>query len=209
MRTNTEAALRLLVEQGAHVEEVSISFDREGIQQATLKELLSSAMGSMLLGVTQAGRPDDLTGYARYFAGLAQSMGGPVQLTEGQAYAARMHAEYDALFERGFDAFACPTLATGHVPAAYDFQTDSLSVDGQEVDPLSGWILTPAFNLIYTVPVVNVPTGLDVNGVPTGMQLAARAYDDLAAFRVAAAYSEAAPAFFTDGVLPDFRGRES
>ena len=59
---------------------------------------------------------------------------------------------------------------------------------------------------MYTIPVVNVPTGLDRHRVPTGMQIAARAFDDLAAFQVAAAFGHGAPTFFSDDLMPDFRG---
>ena len=205
VRANTEAALRILADQGADIEEVSIAFDEKGIEEATLKALLSSAMGSMLLEITKLDMPEALTGYANYFAEKAGSLGGPVQLTESQNYAAAMYAQYDQLFARGFDVFICPTTTTSKITADFDFLTDQLTVDGKAVDPLSGWILTPAFNLMYTVPVVNVPTGLDGNGVPTGMQIAARAFDDLTAFRVAAAYAQAAPPFFHHDLMPQFR----
>ncbi|MFY9991471.1 MAG: hypothetical protein WAL40_10610, partial [Rhodoplanes sp.] len=57
----------------------------------------------------------------------------------------------------------------------------------------------------YTIPVVNVPTGLAGNRVPTGMQIAARSYEDLTAFQVAAAYDAVAPRFFAGDLMPDFR----
>jgi Asp-tRNA(Asn)/Glu-tRNA(Gln) amidotransferase A subunit family amidase len=44
--------------------------------------------------------------------------------------------------------------------------------------------------------------------VPTGLQIATRAFDDLAAFQVAAAFNSGAPTFFKDDLLPDFRGAE-
>jgi len=70
---------------------------------------------------------------------------------------------------------------------------------------MAGWILTPPFNLMYTIPVVNVPSGLAANRVPTGPQIAARSYEDLTAFQVAAAYADAAPRLFTGDLRPDFR----
>jgi Asp-tRNA(Asn)/Glu-tRNA(Gln) amidotransferase A subunit family amidase len=202
VRANTMAALSLLETQGAVVEEVQLSFEEKAVEDATLKALLSSAISAMLLSIEQAGHPEALTDYARYFVEMAAQGGGPAQLVASQEFAAAMHAEYDALFERGYDAFVCPTTTTSSVPADMDFTTDTLMVDGQQVDPLSGWILTPAFNLMYTVPVVNVPSGFDRDGVPTGIQIASRAYDDLGAFRVAAAYSAAALPVFGPGSLP-------
>jgi amidase len=58
---------------------------------------------------------------------------------------------------------------------------------------------------MYTIPVVNVPTGLADNRVPTGLQVAARSYEDLTAFQVASAYAAAAPRMFTGGLMSDFR----
>ena len=79
--------------------------------------------------------------------------------------------------------FCCPANSTTRVPADFDFTTSKLTVDGKQINPLGGWVLTAAFNLMYTTPVVSVPTGLADNHVPTGMQVAARSYDDLTANR--------------------------
>lgn len=43
------------------------------------------------------------------------------------------------------------------------------------------------------------------NGVPTGMQIAGRAYDDLTALRVAAAHATGMPPLFSGDHRPDFR----
>lgn len=152
VRANTEAALDVIRSRGAVVEEVDLAFDEEAMEAATLKLLLSSAMGAMLLQVAESGHTELLTGYARHFVDMVAERSGPIQLAEGQAYAAHMHSQDDALFADGFDAFVCPTTTTSAVPADFDFLTDSLEVSGAAVDPLSGWILTPAFNLIYTGP---------------------------------------------------------
>ena len=204
VRTNTDAAIQLLADQGARIEEVELTWIEEEIEAATLKNLLSSAMGAMLLEIRDLVPPEALTTYANHFVRMAGEAAGPVQLAEGQAYAARMFAEYDALFEAGFDAFVCPTLGSAAMSADFDFTTEELAVDGELVNPLGSWMLTPAFNLMYTVPVVNAPSGFDRNGVPTGIQICARNFDDLTAFRVAAAYSAAAPPLFVDDLHPSF-----
>jgi hypothetical protein len=43
------------------------------------------------------------------------------------------------------------------------------------------------FNVASRHPVLNVPSGLGPNGVPTGVQVVARPYDDVTAFHVGAA----------------------
>jgi Asp-tRNA(Asn)/Glu-tRNA(Gln) amidotransferase A subunit family amidase len=204
VRANTEAAMQLLADQGAIIEEVHLTWGEREIEVATLKSLLSSAMGAMLLQIREAVPPDALTTYADHFVRMAGDAAGPVELSEGQEYAARMFAEYDALFERGFDAFVCPTLTSAAMTADFDFTTEQLEVDGELVNPLGSWMLTPPFNLMYTVPVVNAPSGFDRHGVPTGIQICARSFDDLTAFQVAAAYSAAAPRLFVGDLHPSF-----
>ena len=52
------------------------------------------------------------------------------------------------------------------------------------------------------MPVINVPTGVAANKVPTGLQIAAQSYDDLRAATVAAAYAEAAMPLFAGTAFP-------
>ena len=42
-------------------------------------------------------------------------------------------------------------------------------------------------------PVISVPSGQAKNGVPTGIQIVGRSYDDVSVFRAAAAYEQARP----------------
>ena len=112
----------------------------------------------------------------------------------------------DSVISSGSTSTDVPTLATSHIPAGHDYTSDETVIDGQRVHPLTGWILTPLFNLLYTYPVMSVPTGRTGRGMPTGMQIVARPYDDLTAFRVASGYASAAPALFSGSEFPDFRG---
>lgn len=205
VRRNTEAALLVLETQGARVEEVKLAWNPDQVRMALAIALLSTGMGELLLQIKELNQADLLTTYGRFFLALTEQKIGARQLGEAQRYADELFRQYDALFDNGFRAFVCPTVTTTRIPADFDFTTSKLVVDGQEVDPLTGWLLTPPFNLMYTIPVVNVPTGLAANHVPTGMQIATRSYDDLTAFQVAAAYEAAAPRFFTGDLMPDFR----
>jgi hypothetical protein len=63
-------------------------------------------------------------------------------------------------------------------------------------------LLTPLFNLASRCPVLNVPSGFADNGVPTGVQIVARTYDDVTAFRVGAALERVRP--FWGGRAPTF-----
>lgn len=210
VKRNTEAALKLLEQQGAIVEPVELHWQGQEIVMAVMQSLLATGMGSMLHSFMDPSLHEPMTSYGRHFIKLAQQKLGAKQLAEAQSYAAERFHEYDNLFAQGFRAFICPTTATNRVPADFDPVAPNveLIINGKSVNPQTGWTLTPPFNLMYTIPVVNAPTGFDANHVPTGMQIAARSYDDLAAFQVTAAYAHAAPQFYTGELFPDCRERK-
>jgi amidase len=85
-------------------------------------------------------------------------------------------------------------VATTQITAAYDPTTDTPVINGSPVDPYSGWFLTSLFSLLNWMPVINVPSGIASNNIPTGIQIATRPYDDVAAAEIAANYSRIAPA---------------
>ena len=55
--------------------------------------------------------------------------------------------------------------------------------------------MTYPFNMLSRCPVMSVPSGRVANGVPTGIQIVGRTYDDVAVFRAAAAYERAVGGF--------------
>ena len=94
-----------------------------------------------------------------------------------------------------------PTLAC-HSDIAVDAQVrrnldavvQALRDDGAEVEPVRlGWTLTYPFNLLGPLPVLAVPSGVADNGVPTGVQIVARPFDDARVFEVGAALERARP----------------
>jgi Asp-tRNA(Asn)/Glu-tRNA(Gln) amidotransferase A subunit family amidase len=53
--------------------------------------------------------------------------------------------------------------------------------------------MTVPFNIASRCPVVSVPSGIARTGVPTGLSVVGRTYDDVTAFRIAAAHEERFP----------------
>jgi aspartyl-tRNA(Asn)/glutamyl-tRNA(Gln) amidotransferase subunit A len=53
--------------------------------------------------------------------------------------------------------------------------------------------MTFPFNLFAQCPAASIPTGFARSGVPTGMQIVARTFDDLRVFRAASAFEAAKP----------------
>jgi aspartyl-tRNA(Asn)/glutamyl-tRNA(Gln) amidotransferase subunit A len=58
-------------------------------------------------------------------------------------------------------------------------------------------MMTVPFNIASRCPVLSVPSGRASNGVPTGLSVVGKTYDDVTAFRVAAAHEERYP-WYTD-----------
>ncbi len=89
-------------------------------------------------------------------------------------------------------AFVCPTLSF-HEILADQHPGDPVVINGKTVDPLYGWCMCHPFNMLGRLPVLSVPSGLGGNGLPTGVQIAARHLDDERVFRVATALEAAQP----------------
>lgn len=92
-----------------------------------------------------------------------------------------------------YDVLLCPTLAVPAVKVDHDEFSTSYTINGKPVNAYVGWIMTHGFNLVSQCPAMSVPTGFARSGVPTGMQIVARPFDDLRVFRAAAAYEQARP----------------
>ena len=92
-----------------------------------------------------------------------------------------------------YDVLLCPTLAVPSVPAEHRNDDPEFRINGKRIDPYVQWALTYPFNLVSQCPVASVPTGFAGNGVPTGMQIVGRTFDDVRVFRAAAAFESVRP----------------
>ena len=92
-----------------------------------------------------------------------------------------------------YDVLICPTLAVPAVKADHDDADPDYRINGKRIQAYVGWVLTHGFNLVSQCPVMSVPTGHAANGVPTGMQIVARPFDDHRVFQAATAFEAAAP----------------
>jgi Asp-tRNA(Asn)/Glu-tRNA(Gln) amidotransferase A subunit family amidase len=54
-------------------------------------------------------------------------------------------------------------------------------------------LMTLPFNIASRCPVMSVPSGLSHDGVPTGLSIVGKTYDDVTVFRIAAAHEERLP----------------
>jgi amidase len=187
---NTRAVGEALRAAGATVEEVDLHVPHADVQRATAIHF-HMAFGAWI-GSECAAHPDRTTAYAADMARWSAEHAAGGTFLEGLELEARLYAPVGALLER-FDALVCPTVGTRGLIAGDDYVGHGLEVGGVQLDDYFGSMLTPVFNVMSRLPVLAVPSGLADNGVPTGVQIAARSYDDVTAFRVGAALEQARP----------------
>ena len=94
---------------------------------------------------------------------------------------------------RKFDILITPTLCLPAVKADHDNADPDFAINGKKVPAYLGWIQTYPFNLMSQCPVASVPSGFSKSGVPTGLQIVAKTFDDMSVFRAASAFEIAQP----------------
>jgi len=95
------------------------------------------------------------------------------------------------VFER-FDLLLCPTTAVAAFPIQPPGPMGPSIIDGKQVGPVSWICFTFPFNFTGQ-PAGTVPCGMNSEGLPVGLQLAGKMYDEVSIFRAAAAFQEARP----------------
>jgi aspartyl-tRNA(Asn)/glutamyl-tRNA(Gln) amidotransferase subunit A len=185
---NTRAAAERLRAVGAVVEEVSLPWDRGTIGRAARIHFGMIFGPSIRELYEQAG--DRFTSYARRFFEESEEI--PKEaFVEGLMLEAQIYAPLGELLDR-YDALVCPTFTVPALPAEYD-SGDPLTVNGHAIDDWVDVLMTVPFNIASRCPVISVPSGRSRDGVPTGLSVVGRTYDDVTAFRVAAAHEAAFP----------------
>jgi amidase len=134
-----------------------------------------------------------MTSYARAFAEEASGSTADAFL-DATTVAGEMYRPLATVLER-CNVFVCPTNALAAVPADLDPTSTEVRINGSSVDPVLGWVMTYPFNMLSRCPVMSVPSGRAETGVPIGIQIVGRSFDDVSVFRAAAAYEEAVGGF--------------
>lgn len=172
---NTQRFAEALRAAGATVVEVDLPWGPKRVKEVAWAHF-GAIMGSFIdsVGNDSPERVELLMPYTRAFAESAKTGGDYV---EGLIAESAFYEPFGALLEE-FDALICPTTAnTGF--AADEPCTDSERVFGQ--------LMTLPFNIVGRAPVLAVPSGKAANGVPTGVQIVGRTFDDQTVFKIGAA----------------------
>ena len=96
--------------------------------------------------------------------------------------------ELCSVFE-SYDLLLCPTTAISAFPIDAGPPTH---IKGKPLNNLLGWFLTYPFNMTGN-PAASIPCGMDAAGLPIGMQLIGRRFDDALVLRACRAFEKARP----------------
>ncbi|MEU1229582.1 amidase [Streptomyces sp. NPDC005828] len=191
VEANTRAVADALRAAGAVVEEVDVPVTRAQVRTAAMIHF-GSIFGPYITSVA-AEHAELLTPYALAFAEeTAGYVSEPGSLLEGLAIEGEVQAAVGTLLDR-YDVLLCPTLAVPAFAADDDYTSTKVVVDGVTLDHYLEAALTTVFNIASRCPVLSVPSGFASNGVPTGVQVVGRTYDDVTVFRAAAAIEAVRP----------------
>jgi aspartyl-tRNA(Asn)/glutamyl-tRNA(Gln) amidotransferase subunit A len=187
---NTRAAAEAFREAGATVEEVELAVRREDVRRATYIHF-GAHFGADIMAEARA-HGDLMTPYALKMAEDTVAALRDGTTAEGLALEARiMEAVADVL--AGHDLLLMPTVATRGLVAGDDYVDHGVTVDGVDLPDYFESLLTPVFNIASRCPVLSVPSGFADNGVPTGLQIVGRPYEDVTVFRAGAAFERLRP----------------
>ena len=174
---NTHAAADRLRDAGATVEEVSLPWELASINRAT-RIHFGMIFGPSIQELYDK-HGDEFTSYARAFvaecAGVAKE-----DFVKGLALEAQIYQPLGELLDK-FDALICPTFAVPALPAEWDAPN------------VLDTLMTVPFNIASRCPVISIPSGRSRDGVPTGLSVVGKTYDDVTAFRIAASHEQRFP----------------
>jgi Asp-tRNA(Asn)/Glu-tRNA(Gln) amidotransferase A subunit family amidase len=170
VRKNTLAAVDVFRSLGATVEEVDLGWTEKTLK-AAMDHLSYSVMGAYVLEYYHQDK-DKLTDYARRFAELVQSVN-IMDAFEAEMVAGEMWSQFSPVFDK-YNLFICPTVAGKGVAADLDYSKDKVEINGNNVDPMLGWVMTYPFNIRSRCPVLSIPTGKASNNLPTTDRYATR-----------------------------------
>ncbi|MHB9115046.1 MAG: amidase [Thermoleophilia bacterium] len=187
---NTYAAAEAFREAGAVVEECGLDVTR-----ADLVRTANTHFGSIFgpfIGQDIGERGHLLTPYAVKVAQDSSAALAETGFLGGLAMEAVI-LEKIGLILADHQVLLMPTVVTRGLIAGDDYADHGLEVGGVQLADYFEVFLTPFFNVASRCPVLNVPSGFADNGLPTGLQIVGRPYEDVSVFRAGAAYERLRP----------------
>ena len=188
VRDNTQNVIAQLRGLGAEVEEVEVNW-MSALDQAYVAHI-DQIFGASIANVLQNHR-ELLCDYNVHLAeiSLAQAKN-PMAYYQAAKAESATYGRFSEMMG-SFDAFICPTVFSNRLKADFNPVRDEYTVNGKALEMDIAMSTCHYFNAMGRCPSMSVPSGIGENGVPTGLQIASTAYDDIAVFTVAAALESA------------------
>jgi aspartyl-tRNA(Asn)/glutamyl-tRNA(Gln) amidotransferase subunit A len=188
---NTRSAAEALREAGAIVDEVEIPWTLERIMRAA-RAHYAGIFGAEIAEMAAAA-PDQVNDYVLAWVEESEAVRAiPGSFAHGIMEEAALWLPLGEVFET-YDALICPTWSVTGILAG-DSILGTLFESGGRNDRQFTCYLTTPFNMFSACPVLSVPSGVAAsNGVPTGIQIVARTFDDVTAFGIGAALEQVRP----------------
>jgi aspartyl-tRNA(Asn)/glutamyl-tRNA(Gln) amidotransferase subunit A len=181
----TLAAAETLREAGIKVDEIELPWTRAEIMAAAWAHY-----GAIFAPMIEAAAGDNqILRYTRDFIERATSAG---SYFDALLIEAKIHDDLTEVFGRA-DALICPTSGIPAFLAGEDYVQTPLIVNGVQLEHNLEAPLCIPFNIAGRCPVLSVPSGIAGNGVPTGLQIVGRPYDDVTVFALGNVVASANP----------------
>ena len=195
---NTLAAADLFRAAGAVVEEVDLGWKRADVVLAASAHF-GTIFGPQVARYAKKYRKI-MTDYALDFADWSKASR-KEDFLKGLEIETALYKSLGALFGK-YRILLCPTLPLPATKAGESYVKRKLRINGKPQETISHWLMTICFNIMSRCPVMSMPSGLAGNGVPTGLSIVGRTYDDVSVFRAAAAFERARPWYTTPALRP-------
>lgn len=187
---NTRRVAEALAAAGAEVVEVELPWSRRRIFEVALAHF--GAIMGPATAKEMADKLDLLMPYTRAF--IDESTSSALDFVAGLEAEAEVYAPLGMLLAE-HEALLCPTSGSLGLPADEYWTDRKPVVDGVELEHYLLSLFTVPFNIASRCPVLAVPSGIASNGVPTGVQIVGRTYDDPTVFRLGHAVEAAIGGF--------------
>ena len=184
---NTNDAIDRLRSLGAEVVEVNLNFpdDLEVAYNAHMDPFFCAMIANKMKE-----HGDEMCDYnVKIVSDAMERLEDRGAFFRGAVVESQMYASFGRLMTE-FDALVCPTVMSNTLTAGFNPAVEDYVINGKVLDYDLQFSTCHIFNMMGRCPAISVPSGIGDNGVPTGLHIISKAYDDIAVFRVAAAFEK-------------------
>jgi len=184
VRDACERAARRFEELGCVVEEANPGFANPNADRTFIT--LAAAGDAIWLGELTDEQRSQVGAAAQMFLDVGAKVTGAEYVRANQRRMALWEATQR--FHQRYDLLLTPTLSV----TAFPVGEPPAQIDGCDYPPLAWSPYTAPFNLTGQ-PAASVPCGFDVRGLPVGLHIVGRAYEDALVLRAARAFEQLQP----------------